>query len=182
MKNTLAIAVLAAAAAPMAAHAQGSYVGAGLGYAEQKVSIDTFGHFKESDLALKVFTGFNFDKNFGIEAGFTDLGTAEYANGRVGSKARSFYVAGTATLPLSEKFALTAKLGVAKNRAKVVRHGFGDEKDKKTDTLIGVGGTLKITQTISAFIEYENYGNMMKPASIGSIKAAVVSTGMRFSF
>ncbi|WP_166876984.1 outer membrane beta-barrel protein [Massilia mucilaginosa] len=181
MKNKLVIALLAAAA-PLAAHAEGYYAGAGLGYAEQKINIDKFGDFKEGDVAYKVFTGHNFDKNFGIEAGYTDFGTAEYANKSVGSKARSFYAAGTATLPLGDKFALTAKLGIAKNRAKVVRPGEGDVKDKKTDALIGIGGTLKLTPTITAFIEYENYGNVMQPAKIASIKATVLSTGLRFSF
>ncbi|RSZ60144.1 outer membrane beta-barrel protein [Massilia atriviolacea] len=181
MKNTLAIAMLAAATVPMAAHAEGSYVGAGLGYAEHKIAINKFGTYKDNDLAVKVFTGHNFDKNFGIEAGYADLGEIESVNAGLSAKGRSFYVAGTATLPLGEKFALTGKLGIAKNRSKFNMPD-GDVKHKKTDALISVGATYAITKTIGAFVEFENYGNMGQPSGGASLKVRVLSTGMRFSF
>ncbi|NHZ64382.1 outer membrane beta-barrel protein [Massilia genomosp. 1] len=181
MKNKLALALLAAAAVPMAAHAEGSYVGAGIGRAEQKVAINNFGTYKDTDVGVKVFGGFNFDKNFGVEAGYTDFGKIEYGNTGTGTKGRSFYAAGTATLPLGEKFALTGKLGVAKNRAKLQMRG-GDVKDQKTDALIGVGATYAVTKNIAAYVEFENYGNIAQPAGGGSLKVTVLSTGMRFSF
>lgn len=180
MKNKLVIALLAAAA-PLAAHAEGSYVGAGLGYAEQKVAINNFGTYDDNDLGVKVFTGFNFDKNFGVEAGYTHFGKIEFGNTGTGTEGRSFYAAGTATLPLGEKFALTGKLGIAKNRSKLKMRS-GDMKDEKTDALIGVGATYAVTKNIAAYVEFENYGNIAQPAGGGSLKVTVLSTGMRFSF
>ncbi|CUI03660.1 outer membrane beta-barrel protein [Massilia antarctica] len=182
MKNTLAIAMLAAASVPMAAHAESYYVGAGIGSVDQNLSIDKFGSVSDRDVGFKLFTGYNFDKNFGIEAGYTDFGKAEFVRRGEKNRARSFYAAGTATLPLGEKFALTAKLGIAKNRSKLIIRGEGDQTEKKADALLGVGATYAFTKTISAFVEYENYGNIMKPAGNNSLKATVVSTGMRFSF
>jgi OOP family OmpA-OmpF porin len=182
VKNTFALAVIAAAALPVAAQAETAYVGAGLGSAQQTASIKDFGTVKERDLAVKVFTGYNFDENFGVEAGFSDFGKAEFNSRGDGNKARSFYAAGTATLPLAERWALTGKLGIAKNRSKVVVRGEGDIKDKKTDALIGIGATFAVTKQISAFLEYENYGNVGKPVNGSSLKVAVLSTGIRFSF
>ncbi|MDM5178079.1 outer membrane beta-barrel protein [Massilia sp. DJPM01] len=180
MKNTLAIAMLAAAAAPMAAHAESTYVGAGVGAAEQVLSIKT-GTYKDTAAGVKLFTGFNFDKHFGVEAGFTHFGKAETGGKLSGSRARSFYAAGTVTLPLGEKWALTGKLGIAKNRTMQLVVGDGDDKQKKTDALLGVGATFAVTKTIAAFVEYENYGTVAK-GNNGSLKATVLSTGMRFSF
>ncbi|ATQ76565.1 hypothetical protein CR152_20135 [Massilia violaceinigra] len=180
MKNKLAIAMLAAATAPMAAQAESSYVGVGIGAAEQVLSI-TEGTYKDHDLAAKVFTGYKFDKNFGVEAGFTHFGTAETGGKRSGSRARSYFAAGTLTLPLGEKFAITGKLGIAKNRTMQLLVGEGDDKQKKTDALLGVGATYAVTKTIAAFVEYENYGAVAKGKN-GSLKATILSTGMRFSF
>jgi OOP family OmpA-OmpF porin len=172
--------MLTAAAIPMAAHAESTYVGAGIGAAEQVLSIST-GTYKDTAVAAKLFTGYNFDKNFGIEAGFTHFGKAETSGNLGGSRARSFYAAGTVTLPLGEKFALTGKLGIAKNRTEQIQVGEGDDKKKKADALLGVGATYAVTKTIAAFVEYENYGTVAK-GSNGSLKATVLSTGMRFSF
>lgn len=180
MKNTLAIAVLAAAAAPLAAQAESSYVGAGIGAAEQVLAI-TEGTYKDTDVAFKLFTGHNFDKNFGVEAGYTDFGKAETGGKMSGSRARSFYAAATVTLPLGEKFAITGKLGLAKNRTKQVAVGEGDDKKKKSDALLGIGATFAFTKNMAAFVEYENYGTVAKGQN-GSLKATILSTGMRFSF
>jgi OOP family OmpA-OmpF porin len=180
VKNKLALAMLAAAAVPMAAQAENNYVGAGIGAAEQVLAI-TEGTYKDKDVAFKIFTGVNFDKNFGIEAGYTDFGKAETGGKLSGSRARSFYAAGTVTLPLGEKFAITSKLGVAKNRTKQIAFGEGDDKKKKTDALLGVGATYAVTKNIAAFVEYENYGTVAKGKN-GSLKATILSTGMRFSF
>lgn len=181
MKNTLALALLAAASLPLAAHAEGSYVGAGVGRSEHKVAINSFGTYKDNDVAVKVFTGYNFDKNFGIEAGYADLGKIDLGDTGMNVKGRSFYAAGTATLPLGEKFSLTGKLGIAKNRARLNLKS-GDIKDTKTDALLSVSAAYEVTKNLAAFVEIENYGNMAQPAGGGSLKVKVISTGMRFSF
>ncbi|WP_167079696.1 porin family protein [Massilia aquatica] len=181
MKNTLALALLAVASLPLAAHAEGSYIGGGVGRAEHKVAVNSIGSYKDSDVAIKIFTGYNFDKNFGIEAGYSDLGEIEAGNTGISVKGRSFYAAGTATLALNEKLSLTGKLGVAKNRARMNLPG-GDLKDTKTDTLLSVSAAYEVTKNLAAYVEIENYGNMAQPKGGGSLKVKVISTGLRFSF
>ena len=178
MKKNILIALIAAAAiAPVAAQAE-SYVGNSIGRGEQKLS----GDFSAKDHATtyKFFGGYQFSTTFGIEAGWADLGKAEaiVAGGPATMHPRSLYVAATGTYPLAEGFALTGKIGAARTRTTL---SFDIDKKGNTSLLLGVGGTYAITPTVLAVVEYEHFGKIVDE-DFGSLKANVLSAGVRFKF
>ena len=179
------VTVVTALAIPFAAHAEGSYVGVNVGSAKQKYSVQG-NSGSARDTAAKIYGGYNFDKNFGIEAGYADFGTASksFPNGTVSAQSRAFYVAGTATAPINDQFAVFAKLGVTANRSKIsaTSNGFsGNTTKNNTDVIIGVGASYALTSQLSAVAEYENFGKVAKDNG-NNVKAEMVSVGLRYQF
>src|SRR5436190_11859535 len=97
------------------AQADGGYIGVGVGEANTK--IDDIPGFTvvsrdEKDTAYKIFGGFEFNKNFGVEVGYVDFGEIHnvYSSGgtsvRADADGHGFYTALTGTLPLSDQFAI----------------------------------------------------------------------------
>lgn len=177
MKKNILIALIAAAAIAPAAQAQ-NYIGASVGQAEQKLDVTNAGSAKDSDTAYKLYGGHQFNKNIGIEAGYTHFGTAEAGAGT--AKANAIYVAATGTMQLTDSFALIGKVGVANTRTTLAAFGV-EEKYKETKPLIGVGATFAITPTALAVVEYEAFGKTVDEDGF-NIKSNVLSAGVRFSF
>lgn len=181
MKKTMLIALIAAAALAPAAQAQSSYVGASIGRAEQKVSLSS--QLDETATSYKVYAGYMFNQNFGIEAGWADHGDAERsaAGYTIGAQPRSLYLAATGSFPVSERFAVIGKIGAASNRTRLSATGEANETLKETTALIGIGATFAITPTLLAVVEYENFGKIIKEDD-GNMKLDVLSAGLRYKF
>lgn len=106
----------------MPAYAQdsGGYVGAALGQAKFTQWCDTGGspiqltQCDDGTSGWKVFGGYRFNPFVGAEAVFIEWGkvSASTATASVSAKQRSFGIAGVASLPLGQAFALQAKLGL----------------------------------------------------------------------
>jgi OOP family OmpA-OmpF porin len=187
MKTSFIAALVAAAVAfPVAAQAQNTYIGVSTGQAKQKVEV-VAGSFKESDTSYKLYAGYHFDKHFGVEAGYVDLGTAE-SKGVVtlASKAKSFYVAATATLPLSPEFAVFAKAGVAANDVDVARKATGiylSNSASEASAIFGLGASYSFAPNLALIAEYENFGKIAKGDRDNlTIKADMWSLGLRYKF
>lgn len=183
MKKIVLIATVAALAIPFAAQAEGSYLGLNVGSAKQKYSV-TGSSGSASDTGVKVYGGTSFDKNFGVEAGYVDLGNAKKTfNGvDVSAKSNAFYVAATATAPINDQFAVFAKLGVTANRTKITSTSAGvNSKFNNTDAIFGVGASYAISKELSAVAEYENFGKLAK-GSGANLKADMFSVGLRYNF
>ena len=183
MKKVAFISVIAALAIPFAAQAEGSYLGVNVGSAKQKYSVSG-NSGSARDTAAKIYGGYNFDKNFGVEAGYADFGNAQktVANGTsINSKAHAFYVAATATAPINDQFAVFAKLGVTANRSKISSSNGANLTKNNTDAVFGVGASYAITKELSAVAEYENFGKVAKDDT-GNVKAEMMSVGLRYKF
>jgi OOP family OmpA-OmpF porin len=177
MKKQILIALIGTAlAAPFAAQAQsqiqGAYVGVNVGRAEQSYS----GPFDDKDNAFKLYGGMMYDKNFGAELGYVDLGEAN--TGTITTKPRAFYAAATGTYPLNEQFSLSGKVGVSFNRVKVSGAGLDDES--RASLLLGVGAAYNFAPNLAAVLEYEHFGKVYKESF--DIKADMVSVGLRYKF
>ncbi|RZT09267.1 OmpA-OmpF porin, OOP family [Duganella sp. CF402] len=185
MKKTIFAALIAALAAPLAAQAEGAYIGGNVGRAEQKIEVDGYS-FKESTTAYKLYGGYTYNQNFGFEVGFADLREAEKSgNGaRIASEPKSIYLAATGTLPLNEQFSVFGKVGVASTHVKVSASaaGFSDSaSDNRTSPYISVGASFALNKNVSFVAEYENFGKIAKDGG-DHIKADFVSAGVRYSF
>jgi OOP family OmpA-OmpF porin len=184
MKPTILFAMIAALAAPVAAQAE-AYIGANVGRAEQKVEVSGIS-FKENDTGFKLYGGYNFNQNFGIEGGFADLGDAKRSanNASISSKAQSIYVAATGILPLNDQFALFGKAGVATTHVKLKASAPGiaaSASDNHASPFVGVGASFALNKNVSFVAEYEYFGKIAKDGD-DSIKANMISAGVRYSF
>jgi len=178
-------------AVPTIAAAQGAYVGVNAVKNKNKLTLEDDGSFKDTSTNFKLYGGYNFNQNFGLEGGYADLGKAKLTfvdgadttNFKV--KGHSFYFAATGTLPLNEQFSLFAKAGLSFNRVKIdaTENGvFAASKSyNRTSPLIGVGASYKFSKEWSVVAEYENYGKTFKEDG-DHIKTSGFSIGARYSF
>lgn len=186
MKHSIIIAVIAALAAPLAAQADNAYVGANIGRSEQKMSVQGIGSDKESATSFKLYGGYDYTKNYGVEVGYTDFRKVEKSaiGYGVSSKPESIYVAATGTLPLNDQFSLFGKLGVAFNHTKITawEPNFSDSTtNNKTNAMIGIGAAYALDKKISFVAEYEYFGKIAEEGG-DNIKADMLSVGVRFKF
>ncbi len=190
-KQMLAVLVGAVVALPVVASAQSAYIGLNAGKATQKVTVEGDGSAKDDFNSYKLYGGYNFNNNFGIEGGYAHLGTldATFISGGNRNdfkiKARSIYLAAVGTLPINEQFALFAKAGLSANRVKVswtengVFQGSGSES--RTSPMFGLGAKYNFSKSWSVVAEYENYGKTLKSDG-DHLKTHAFSLGARYSF
>ncbi len=189
--------ISAALMTPLLAQAEGAYVGFNAGRANQKVSVsgdEGSGSVKDNSTGYKLYGGYEFNQYFGVQGGYIDLGKGKIAyadsdvQGNFSSKVRSLYVAATATLPINEQFAVFAKLGVSRNRVKIMDvytdagvAGYISESETRTTPLIGIGAAYNFSKNLTAVLEYENFGKVVKDDDV-NLKANLFSVGLRYKF
>ncbi|MCS0632705.1 porin family protein [Telluria mixta] len=188
----LIVALIATSAAIGAAQAQTTqtqpraYVGVGIATADHVNSsvggltnVDSDG-YKASG---KIFGGYEFDQNWGVEAGYTDFRNSDFnytANGVNGSgrtKGNSYYVAGKYNYPVNDQFAVYGKLGLQHSERKLESAAL-NLKDTDTGAYGAVGVQYNLNQQVALTAEYERYG---KSKAIGA-KADAWTVGARYSF
>ena len=188
MKKILFALVSTAAAVTGVAHAQTSplqnvYVGVGVVAQDYKDNVNnaTSGDNNNGSKAGgKVFVGYNIDKNWAVEGGYTDFGNRSYnytASGvpsRIDTGSHSFYVAGKGTLPVTQDVSVYGKLGAARVHDGVygtgAAAGFTDTDPSETTVYAAVGAAYAINQKVSLTTEFEHYG---KAPQFGRSKGGV---------
>jgi OOP family OmpA-OmpF porin len=196
----------AGAALASGAYAQG-YVGVGVGQGNASLpSVNTtfMGYTftgasdKSSDTAYKIYGGYQFTPNWGVEVGYNDLGNKYSFTGALAGtpyngtyKMDNVYVAATGTLPLQGGFSLLGKLGVSANKASggvcvgSICESLGS--DNKTDVMVGIGAQYKFMNNWAARLEYENYGkvtgdDVYGTGSSGALKADAWNVSVNYAF
>ena len=188
----LIVALIATTAAVGAAQAQTTqtqpraYVGVGIATADH-VNSSTGGLTNfDSDgykASGKIFGGYEFDQNWGVEAGYTDFRNSDFnytANGVNGSghtKGNSYYVAGKYNYPVNEQFSVYGKLGLQHSERKLETAAL-NLKNTDTGAYGAVGVQYNLNQQVALTAEYERYG---KSKDFGA-KADVWTVGARYSF
>jgi OOP family OmpA-OmpF porin len=190
MTKTLTAALVASALLFTAsAHAAGPYVGANIGSAQHKLSIDGESS-KEHKTGAKLYGGYALNENFGVEAGYAHLGKINKSDtdgintASLDYRARALYLAGTATMPLSPEFSIFAKAGIAANNGKVTArvNNMSDSISRtNTTAMFGIGAEYSFAKNMSAVAEYENFGKVIDEKE-GNTKAQMVSVGLRYKF
>ena len=120
------------------------YIGGGIGQADAKEGDKT-------DTSMKIFGGYQFNKNWGAELGYTDFGKS--TNSGVEFKANAWELVGVGTLPLAGgKFDLFAKAGFFQGEVK--GGGFNESSAELT---YGVGAGWNITPNLALRGEWQKY-------------------------
>jgi len=154
------------------------YVGAGVGSAQAKLGASGARSGNDSyETSGKIFGGYQFSPNWGVEGQYVYLGKFETNAGSY--KPESWGLAATVTAPLSNKFYLRGKLGAAFNRTSGGNLGGSN----KTDLLAGVGVGYNINANWGILAEYENFGKMTKNLTNGGdIKGQNWAVSVKYSF
>jgi OOP family OmpA-OmpF porin len=138
--------------------------------AQQNLTTGAIGH-DERHVGYKVFLGHQFNRYFGTELGFFDLGKFGYsaATTPTGTLNSSFRVQGAnlgliGTLPLSENFSLLARVGAQYARTRANVNGSGAvlvsdprPSDRKTNLKVGLGMQYQMSPAVLLRAEAERF-------------------------
>lgn len=146
----------------------------------------------------KLYGGYQFTPNWGVEAQYTDLGkrsaTATFSGAVVGSaglnaSVSQWGIAGTGTMPLSNNFYLLGKLGVSRNEianvtATVGGVTYSGSGTSKTDLLAGLGVGYNFNKNVGVRFEYENFGKFSSNGGVGgsAIKGDNWGISLKYAF
>ena len=134
--------------------------------------------------AVKVFGGYRFTENLGVEAGYAALGKFSESvavggvNVKQDGKARSIFGVATARLPLGESFALHGRLGLSSGKVSgtTVLPASDNLMGSKTSALVGVGGEYRPKPNIALTVNYDRYGKLSN-----HVKSSALVLGLHFT-
>jgi OOP family OmpA-OmpF porin len=206
--------ILALTATPMAFAAEGGwYLGGSVGSSRvdiDEAQINSLGSpsstsSNEIDTGLKLFGGFQFNKNWAVEVAYIDLGkfTANNTDStgtlNLDFKIKGWNVAGVGTLPVSESFAVFGKLGVlnwnldykcATASGTAVCNAPTNRSASGTDLSYGVGLDYALTKQVGLRLEWERFKDVGDPnntrgtdnGKTGQSDADLLSVGVKYNF
>lgn len=190
--KTILFAGLVAAAMTLPAHARqaepadakGAYAGVGVTHSEHE-------WMPGKSNNAKFFAGYDFSERWGVEAGTSRQGSWSLnypsgPNGQLSSssyKGRTSYIAAKLTAPVSDKFALQGKLGVAHTSSDFhfVTSGLPgpyQESGSSNGVYAGMGIKYKLTPRTSLSLELERNGHQRN----GGQKNEAVSLNLGYRF
>lgn len=145
----------------------GLYLGAGVGASESDIDTGGLtGSVDKSDTGWKVFGGYQFSRNFAVEAGYYDLGKVTF-NGTVGGTAVSGNFDSTAVglslvgiLPVFDSFSLLGRVGVAyseQDGSLTVGAATASAKDDLTKLTYGLGLRYDFGRNVMVRAQWERF-------------------------
>ena len=178
--------LLALACAP-ACRADGSAY-AGVGALARHYDLSQPGAADDSasgtSLSGRWIAGYDFDRHWGVELGYVDLGkpaVASAGGSRLSTRGHAWFGAVKASLPLSEKSAVFVKAGVDRHRWEVMGSGPAPSLNRRaTDTSLYLGAGLKyrLSGNLAATFEIERFGAAEHPG--GPLAGASLNLLFRF--
>jgi OOP family OmpA-OmpF porin len=148
-----------------------SFLGASLGQSDIDSDITagliTSGSVDGKDTAFKLFSGYMFNRHFGVEGAYVDLGEVSYS-GNFGAalvsggkvEVSGFNVAALGSYPISEQFSVFGKIGlfIWEAEASDVTAGvpFTTANDG-TDLSFGIGVSYNFTRNLGVRAEWERF-------------------------
>ncbi len=184
MQKPLLAALLGVAlVAPLAAHAEGSYVGLNVGESKYQ-DLPLLGGDK-SKTVVGLTYGFNINPNFDIELGYLHHGSASQTDTASATSLKlvtqSLYLAAVGKMPVTDGFNVYAKGGLSVNYNKATASsalGSANDTNTKAGIVVGVGASYQFTKEWSGIIEYSYFD---KPSD-GDYKLSNWSVGARYHF
>jgi len=146
----------------------GWYIGGNLGQAD----VDDLG---DKDTSFKILGGYQINKHFGAELGYTDFGKA--SSGGVTFKGTAWELVGVGTLPINDKFSVFGKLGFAMGDGEASAPGI-TVSDDSTEVTYGIGVKYNFTPVFGVTAEYQAYPDFAN----GATDINVFSVGVVYRF
>lgn len=176
-------------AGPALAQDQGWYVGATIGKSSQDdacagssvagVSCD------DEDTAWRILGGYQFNKHFAVEAGYTDVGEASASGGGFNAsvEAKIWEVVAVGSWPFTPNFSAYGKLGLYRGETDFNTNipGVGNASESNNDLTYGIGARWDFTRNLGARLEYQVYSDV-GGGNIGEGDVEVISVGVIWKF
>lgn len=170
-RTLLAVLIGAATFGAQAAEDHGFYVGAGAGQSFVDES-----SYDDEDTAFSAFGGYQFNRWFGLEAGYADFGKLEPDAAGAALEANSVYLTAVGTLPFTEKFSGYAKAGIQRWDLDTTIPGLtGTSDDNGNDPTYGVGLQYRFNDAVALRAEYSRF-------ELEDLDADLAQLQVRFDF
>jgi OOP family OmpA-OmpF porin len=173
------ITALGAFSAPVAAQDTGFYVGGSLGQSKfDGVCLSGLTSCDEKDNSWKVFGGYQLNRNFAIELGYTDLGQANVRGpgGTASVEATALEFMAVGMLPVADRLSVYGKLGVYRGEIEA-RNSLGfSASDDGTELTFAFGARYDFTRNLAVRAEWQQYKDF------SDIDINVLSVGILYRF
>lgn len=133
------------------------------------------------DTVYGINAGSYFNKNFGLELGYTNFGKVARAGGD--TKAQGVNLSLIGTLPLTTSFNLLGKLGTTYSRTDVSSSpfsGVASGNESGFGVSYGIGAEYSFSPQLSAVLQYDAHN--MKFADTGRERIGATTVGLRYRF
>ena len=171
------------------AHADGWYVGAGIGQSTFKdwnnqPQIAGFASSTNTDTSYNLFAGYAFNPYISAEGSYVDLGkfTADAGGMHDEFKASGLTAAAVGTLPIDDTFGLFAKAGLFRWDTKNSGAASGSAESTGISPLFGVGASINATQNLGFRLGYDIFKDVGDQNNTGKGDIDVASVGVVFNF
>ncbi|HSA70435.1 MAG TPA: outer membrane beta-barrel protein [Burkholderiales bacterium] len=186
IRKALAACALLLSGALTASHAYAQFfVGGSIGQSdiddEITAGLITSGTVDGKDTAWKILGGYMFNRHFGVEAAYVNLGEVSYSGAFgllpvTGGKVEltAFNVSALGALPINEQFSLFGKIGFFGWEAEASDTTGGvpfSAEDDGTDISFGVGVMFNFTPSFGVRAEYEFFQTDIGDAGLISVGA-----------
>lgn len=197
LSGSVAGTTTAAAAPPARAQDLGFYAGAALGQAKFKdactgiTGAGFVGGCDDKDTAWKIFGGYQFHRNVGVELGYVDFGEATASGTLLGlpataaADAKALELVAVGSIPLTQQFSAYGKLGAYRwdiDTSVTAGAAAAGGGDKGTDFTYGVGLKYDFTRNIAARAEFQRYNNLGETNTTGQSDVNMWTVGLMFKF
>ncbi len=149
----LTIAGLTLALSSGAQAEEGFYVGGAFGKGYLDETIDG-NRINTDSSSYRIYGGYGFTRNFGVEVAYLDLGTFRETfdvggvDVPVSASAAGFSLAAVGTLPLSERFSAMARLGYYFHDGESSVAGVSEDSPSEESPFIGIGLAYDLTESL----------------------------------
>ena len=189
-KAALAILRLAAAisfALPAAAQDTGFYGGLSLGQSQAKDTCDDVAagvSCDDKDTAWRVLGGYQFNRHFALEVGYTDLGEVSARAGAVniGVESSALELVGVASWPLAQGFSAYGKVGLYRGETDLSSNVGVSANESNDDLTFGFGLRYDLNKSVGVRAEWQRYGDVGGGDIGGESDVDVISLGVIFKF
>jgi OOP family OmpA-OmpF porin len=163
-KSLIAIAGLAAAAFAVPAGAQmrtptlsSAYIGGNIGQSKTHIDCDAGLTCDDKDTSFKLFAGYQFNRNFAAEFGYTDLGKAKVSGpgGTDEFKATAWELSAIGAWPIVDQFSIFGRLGGYYGEGKLSGPDHGNKKT--TNLTWGFGAQYDFNRNLGVRAEWQRF-------------------------
>ena len=163
--SALCATLMGASLSTLAADENGFTFGIDYGRTEAKKYCNNIVNCDDTDKGPKVEIGYDFNKTFGVELGYTSFGTVFDSNNnsvRIKQKSNAVTLSVLGTVPIGEYFGIYGRLGYARydtNNTGVVE-GVALKDEHGNTPMWGAGIKFNASEQFALRLEYQNYSDL----------------------